>query len=316
MSGVPIKAWDTLINTINQLKNDWVATAKKVDYKYTWASFGRTLEPKIPTQIIDLPEGNNYEIIVNNKSENPVFLYLGPDGKENLKIDNSALEIYPKYGKSFESLGCVLWAISGEKSDIIITVNSVKPKSIQEMVIALDIALKVGTGDLLGKDIPLTVFASIYSDWEYILTNIIDSDQVPKVTGYKLAYLRSFQPGVTYEFTVNVDPAFTDFENGVAKPLHVHLIDSNQIQTALIASVAAMRGVSSGYLEDAVKRMIGFAKSASWVANLPPTGGTFSITPGNAQSVLQFGAYIPGTRDTCIITDFDKTTNTFTLGGY
>lgn len=317
MSGVPIRGSDSLISEINQLRIQLLDRSNGIDYKYTWANFKLSFESKVPTQIINLPEGNNYEVLLHNKSSDYIPLYLGFDGKENLSLDSSALIISPRAGKSFETTGCVLWGISANDSDIIVTVHSKKPNPEKggDLTIALNVRLKVGTGDLLGKDIPLFRFAEILSSWEGIIRDIVDSDQSPKITGHKLAYLKSYQPGETYEFSLNISPALTDFDNSKTKPIQIHLIDSNQLQTALTASVAGMRGLATTDLQEFVKKMVGFAKSGGWIANLPATGGTFQITPGNAQSFLHFSAFTSGGTDACVITDFDKTTNTFTLGG-
>ncbi len=309
---VPIREWGLLIDAINQLKTDWI-NSQKINYKYTWSNFKLPLESNKPTKIIDLPDGN-YQILINNKSNNYIYLYLGDDGDEKLTIDNSGWELKPGYGIKIENTGCTLWAISQSNSDIIVTVHSEKPNSKEEVTIALNVVLKVGTGTLLGRDIPLSQFAGIYSDWEQILRDTVDSDQ--GITGHKLAYLQSFQPGNTYDFNLQVDPAFTDFDPAKNNPIAVHLVDFNLAQTAMTAAVAAMRGLAASSLDDTVKQMIGYAKNGAWVKNLPPTGGAFSITPGNHQSILHFGAHTPGSTDACVITNFDETTNTFTLGGY
>lgn len=314
MGGLPIKAWDELISAIIELGSIIGKEEEKLEYKYTWTTLKRSLNPLSPALICSLPEGNKYQIIINNKSTNSIFLYLGKDGDKELSIDNSAWEIKPHHGMVIEGEETTLWAIAKGFSEVAVTVHSDKPNLGEKVTIALNVRLRVGTGDLLGKDIPLQIFADLYSDWEDIIRSIIDSDQ--DITGHKLAEFRSHQPGATYEFTVNVAPEFTDFESGVANPINVHLIDTNQALSAMISAVAAMRGTQRDDLEVAAKRCIGFAKSGGWVASLPPTGGTFSITPGNSQSYLHFGAFTPGGSDACVITDFDKATNTFTLGGY
>ncbi len=314
MAGLPLRDWSKIINVINQLRDDLNNNNKKKFYEYTWDNFNQTFLGSYPTKIIDLPVGNEYEIIINNKSTNSIYLYQGEDGGEKLRINNSGWEVPPSSAMIFERRECTLWGISTATCNIPISINSVNPNPDKEMTIALDVELKVGTGTLLGRDIPLVQFAEIFSDWEQILRNIIDSDQ--GITGHKLAYLRSFQPGKTYEFNIDIDPAFTDFDLLKPEPIVIHLLDANQIQSALISSVAAMRGIQAGDLENTCKRMIGYAKSGGWVANLPPTGGSFSVTPGNSQSFLHFGAYTPNSSDACVITNFSKATNTFTLGGY
>ncbi|GGA53252.1 hypothetical protein [Okeania sp. KiyG1] len=312
--GVPILGWEDLLQAIRLLKNDEADSKKEIRYEYTWANFRRTLNPIEPTKIIDLPDGDDYQVIVNNKSKNSVYLYLGPDGDENLKVDNSAWEVKPGYGMTIEQSGCTLWAVAQTFSDIILTIHSTKPNSKSEVVIALNVDLKIGTGNLLGKDIPLFLFAEFGSDWEGILRSVVDSDQ--GITGNKAANLRSFQPAQTYEFTLVANPTFTDFRTGVTKPIQVFLIDFNIALSAMIAAVAGMRGNSYSALEKITQNMVGYAKSGGWIANLPPAGGAFSITPGNSQSYLVFCLLTGNGSETCVITDYDRSTNTFTLGGY
>ncbi|NET46753.1 hypothetical protein [Okeania sp. SIO2B3] len=314
MGGLPILRWNDLLEAIILSANRPANDEGKAYYKYTWTNFKLPLESGISTKIVALPEGNNYQILINNKSENRVYFYLGEDGEENLKIDNSAWELKPGHGIIIKQTECTLWGISDKNSDIIVTVHSTKPKLNEEVVIALNIDLKIGTGDLLGEDIPLLQFANIYSDWEQILRDTVDSDQ--GVTGYKLAYLQSFQPSQTYEFTLNVDPAFTDFRNGRVKPIQVFLIDSNLALAAIASAIAGMRGNNSSVLSGFVPSIIGYAKNNGWVANLSPEGGAFSITPGNSQTFLHFSALTGNSSEGCVITNFDKATNTFTLGGY
>ncbi len=314
MTGFPINGWDGLIEAINQLNNSWVSKTEDIPYKYTLFTASQTLDPSSPALICSLPEGDNYRIIVNNKSENLVFLYLGENGDKELSINNSAWEIKPKHGMILEGEKCVLWAIAQNFSNIVVTVHSTKPNLGENVTIALNVQLQVGTGDLLGQDIPLAELASVYSDWEFILQDIVESDQ--GITGHKLIHLKSFQPGNTYDFNVAVSPDFTDFEAGVAKPIKIHLLSFPRLIKAAVGAAAGMRGVPFSDLTALSRSLIGFAKSGGWVANLPPTGGAFSITPGNFENYIHIGAYTPGGSDACVITNFDESTNTFTLGGY
>ncbi|NEP80153.1 MAG: hypothetical protein F6K39_19485, partial [Okeania sp. SIO3B3] len=60
-----------------------------------------------------------------------------------------------------------------------------------------------------------------------------------------------------------------------------------------------------------------FMKREGWVANLSPAGGSFDITPGNFQNLIHFGlrtAY-DGAQG-AVITEYDASSQTFTLGGY
>lgn len=111
MSGLPIDGWSDLLKAINLLKNDWIDSTSKVYRKYTWTNFKLPLKQNEPTKIVDLPEGDDYQIILNNKSGNYIYLYLGEDGKDNLRVDNSAWELKPNFGMAIEQSEGTLWGI-------------------------------------------------------------------------------------------------------------------------------------------------------------------------------------------------------------
>jgi len=316
MSGFPIANLTDLINAINQFKISSNNIATQIQYKYTLTTDKIEILPNIPTKIIDTPDNNNYEIFISSRPSNncDIFFYIGDDGDTKLTVENSALFIKPGTGITNKyNNKIIIWAISKEKSDIIITINSKFP-NLTKMTISLNIALIIGTGENFGKEFYISSLLNINDDWRDRVSYTVDTDQ--GITGYKLAYLSSYQPGDTYEFNVMVNPNFTDFNPDKNKPIHIHLIDINLIHIAYSTIIASMGENHNLPTLDTIQRIIGDVKKGGLVTNLPATGGLFKITPTNNQSILHFGACTSDGIDACVITDYNKTTNTFTLGGY
>ena len=183
-----------------------------------------------------------------------------------------------------------------------------------EMPIPLNIELMIGTGSILGKHTPLPIFKEIRSSWENILRETIDSDQ--GITGYKIARFKSFQPGETYTFNVNVNPEFTDFRADVARPIQVFLIDINHALAAAQSLIMSKFDRQFWNVQEDIPLFIGYLKNNGFITKLLPRGGSFEITPGNFQCLVHFGALTSDSTEGCIITDYDKATQTFTIGGY
>ncbi|NET40618.1 hypothetical protein [Okeania sp. SIO2B3] len=196
-----------------------------------------------------------------------------------------------------------------------------------DMEIPLKIKKWVGTGAKLGQDLPLSFLQSIYSDWEYILAQSIDSDQ--GVTGHKLAGLSCYQPGKEYTFKVDIDTTFLDMDKtskrklknsagevigAEVRPILVFYFDLIKILSEL-SPLAIVESWNVG--GDEIASMIGRIKDSTCVASLPPNGGEFRITPHNTPGFIHFtSSTINDGGQGCIITQYDTGTQTFTLGGY
>ena len=186
------------------------------------------------------------------------------------------------------------------------------------MPIPLEVKLFLGTGTLLGEDIPLSTFISQSSVWEQILRDTVDCDQtaLKTVPGHKFGYLKSFQPGDTYTFNVNVDPSFTDFDGTKIEPIDVFLIDTNLQSLAIDFAIALAADIGVANISSVIPDFIGYAKDRGWVKRLPTTGGSFTITPSNSDRFIHFSANTSTSTEGCVITDFNSVNNTFLLGGY
>ncbi len=324
MEGVPIQDWSLLIEVINQLRLDWNESQKKIEYKHTWDNFRLSLTPNTPTQILSLPEENNYEIIIYNDSEYSTNIYLGEDGGDYLAYNNSALFVYPKHGKSCECHGCTLWGISEKGGDIIITIHSDKPNPDKEnMPIPLKIGLNVETGAHARRDTPLANLLAVNSDWHQIAYDTIQSNR-GIIDGFKIARLKSYQPGYTYSMNVVLaENSDIDWDNtfnnpNPSFPLRIHLLYFDEVSFLKDTVIAIMRGLAYDALKEEVKKIMGQVKNKdTFIAGLSSTGGEFTITPGNFQNLLHFSVKTLSMGwQGAVITNFDKTTNTFTLGGY
>lgn len=184
-----------------------------------------------------------------------------------------------------------------------------------DVEIPLKIKLIFGTGNNLGIDTPLPIFQEMNSEWQNIIASTIESNQL--LSGDKMVKLESYQPGKSYTFNVSVDSSFTDFNNNKSLPIEVFLIDSNLALSAAISVVAFVAGFGFGSLNLYIPKFIAYMKRNGWVKNLPPTGGSFDITPGNSHNLVHFCVHTANDGGQgAVITEFNSTTNTFTLGGY
>ena len=200
------------------------------------------------------------------------------------------------------------------KMYILMSSESNNTAGASEMPIPLNVKLMVGTGNILGKYTPLPIFKEIRSSWENILRETIDSDQ--GITGYKIAKFKSFQPGETYTFNVNVNSEFTDFRADVARPIQVFLIDINHALAAAQSLIMSKFNRQFWDVQEDIPLFIGYLKSNGFVTKLLPSGGSFEVTPGNFQCLIHFSALTSESTEGCVITDYDKATQTFTVGGY
>jgi hypothetical protein len=184
-----------------------------------------------------------------------------------------------------------------------------------KMPIPLQVKLLFGTGSNLGTDTPLPIFQEMGSQWQDILTSTVESNQA--VTGYKVAKLESYQPGDTHTFNVVVDPSFSEFKPGKVRPIEIFLIDSNLALGAAISVVASVASEGFFGIDQYIPKFIAYMKHNGWIQNLLPAGGSFNVTPGNSQCLLHFCIHtLNDGGQGAVITNFDATTNTFTIGGY
>lgn len=319
MSGLPIRDLDQLISVVQSLVTT-LQSPTRLQYNHTYET--RAEEVSLASKkIIDLPPDNAYKILIKNFSPNTIYLLSGPLG-ETLTPGTSALTIEPSGGKTIEVEGeYELWAVSETNSNIAITVSSEKPNlgNNEEMPIPLNVDLQVGAGvDNVGEHTPLNILELIGSDWYDIAFNTLISDQELPV-GYKLVKLFSYQPGETYEFKVKVaSDADIDWDTNMLKPIQVFLFELDQVNLAMSAAVAAMRGMSYDDLEGAVREIMATTKNKqTFVKKFGTTGGTFSITPGNFQNLIHMTLHTESYgAQGAVLTGYDEATQTITIGGY
>ena len=96
------------------------------------------------------------------------------------------------------------------------------------------------------------------------------------------------------------------------------MLEFDQVSLIATAAVAAMRGMSYNDLVQAVRGVMGTAKNShTFVEKFPTTGGTFSISPGNFQNHIHItvSTQSHGAQG-AVLTGYDETTQTITIGGY
>lgn len=193
------------------------------------------------------------------------------------------------------------------------------------MEIPLKITKMVGTGTKLGKNTPFLFFLKdmverVGYSWRNIEESTIDSDQ--GLTGWKVLKISSFQPGKTYEFSVNVDEDFTNIAND-KHPISIFATKLSDVMFAIDATKTSYLAdcISDGWFKDPsdyIPSLIGNLKASSWIARLPRGGGAFSVTPEMESLYIHIGVHLPwgDGHQGCIVTEFDSGTNSITIGGY
>ena len=338
-SGIPIKNWEALLVAVVQgLKA--LQNPPPVKYRYTYENKNVQLQSDTPTRILKLPDGNEYEILLRNLTATEISLYIANDISDigdggdintlanseyssarasddgaSLSTNNSGLYIEPLGGKVLYRSGCFsLYAIASIKAEVAITVhsdNSSLPTRGNQVMTALNIDLLFGTKISNRKFFNYLIPTGLSSNnyWRNIIEKAFDSTQ--GITGYNIARLASFQPGITYPFTLTVNGNI-DWASG--GKIRVYLLDADMllfIAMELLA-IAADRNISQSE-----QRLVGKVKQWKFVkAELPPEGGQFVLTPLNADKFIFFDVHTSKGWDGGVITDFNRPTNTFTLGGY
>ena len=338
-SGIPIKNWEALLAAVVQgLKA--LQNPPPVKYRYTYENKNVQLQSDTPTRILKLPDSNEYEILLRNLTATEISLYIAndissvDDGSDidtranseyssvrasddgvSLSTNNSGLYLESLGGKVLYRSGSFsLYAIAPTEAEIAITVHSdnknLSRRGKQEMI-PLNIDLLFGTTASNRKFFDYIIPTGLWDNdyWRNAIEKAFDSTQ--GIAGYNIARLASFQPGITYPFTLTVNGNI-DWASG--GKIRVYLLDADIllfIAMELLA-IAADRNISQSE-----QRLVGKVKQWKFVkAELPPEGGQFVLTPLNADKFIFFDVHTSKGWDGGVITDFNRPTNTFTLGGY
>ena len=229
MSGLPIRNWAQLLESIERLRPDQInVDVNKTTYSHTWDNYLVTVSNS-PQKIVEILEPGDYQILIRNPHKKSVFLYLGEDGAEYLNLQNSAFELSAQ-GKKITTKQCLLWAIAPVDTEIVITIHSVHPnlnKTSEEMPAPLLVETDAPTGQnfYIPED---------FNQWKGEQFLQEKGDSVLGIeNGFKLFYFSSYDLNVSlqngYEFSLNIDPQFTSIGYNQGEFVQVHEIKKSTL---------------------------------------------------------------------------------------